>query len=306
MSCQRMQNGGCLDDGDGANNQNSCPTAPFQGADFQYLAANVEVRRHQPARSCRPTRSRTSGRQDRLHRHDARRTRRRSSRASGVAGLEFTDEVATANALVPVLKAQGVNAIVVLIHQGGSPTRRPSSGRRQALPAEPATTTRAPRRHLRAADSPIIPIAKSLDPAIDMVVSGHTHQPYVCDIPDPAGTVPPGDLGVVVRPAVHRHRPDLRPAHPGHRPRRLGRRGQHDRHPQRAEGRGADRAHHRVQGARRGRSPARSSVSIASATSTRDRANAGRRVRRSATSSPTPSWPTRRSSPAARSRSSRS
>ena len=38
--------------------------------------------------------------------------------ASGVAGLEFTDEVATANALVPVLRAQGVKAIVVLIHQG--------------------------------------------------------------------------------------------------------------------------------------------------------------------------------------------
>ena len=39
--------------------------------------------------------------------------------ASGIEGLEFTDEVQTANALVPVLKAQGVKAIVVLIHQGG-------------------------------------------------------------------------------------------------------------------------------------------------------------------------------------------
>ena len=38
-----------------------------------------------------------------------------------------------------------------------------------------------------APDSPIIPIAKGLDPAIDMVVSGHTHAPYVCDIKDPAG-----------------------------------------------------------------------------------------------------------------------
>ena len=40
---------------------------------------------------------------------------------SGIAGLEFTDEVATANALVPVLREQGVKAIVVLLHQGGYP-----------------------------------------------------------------------------------------------------------------------------------------------------------------------------------------
>ena len=41
--------------------------------------------------------------------------------ASGVAGLPFKDEAETANALVPVLKAQGVNAIVVLLHEGGGP-----------------------------------------------------------------------------------------------------------------------------------------------------------------------------------------
>ncbi|MGZ4582666.1 MAG: bifunctional metallophosphatase/5'-nucleotidase, partial [Nocardioidaceae bacterium] len=35
--------------------------------------------------------------------------------------------------------------------------------------------------------SAVIPIAEQLDPAIDVVVTGHTHQPYVCDIPDPAG-----------------------------------------------------------------------------------------------------------------------
>ena len=38
-----------------------------------------------------------------------------------------------------------------------------------------------------AAASPILPIAANLDPAIDMVVSGHTHQPYVCDVKDPSG-----------------------------------------------------------------------------------------------------------------------
>src|SRR4051794_12670672 len=38
---QRMQYGGCIDDGNGANNQNSCPAGVFQGADFDMLAANV-------------------------------------------------------------------------------------------------------------------------------------------------------------------------------------------------------------------------------------------------------------------------
>ena len=38
---QRLQSGGCIDDGDGANNQNSCPAGTFTGAKFHYLAANV-------------------------------------------------------------------------------------------------------------------------------------------------------------------------------------------------------------------------------------------------------------------------
>ena len=95
--------------------------------------------------------------------------------ASGVAGLEFTDEVKTANALVPVLKAQGVNAIVVLIHQGGN------------VPASTPYDYTCKGGGTLSADSPIIPIATGLDPAIDMIISGHTHQPYVCNLPDPNG-----------------------------------------------------------------------------------------------------------------------
>ena len=43
---------------------------------------------------------------------------------TGVARLEFRDEAETVNALVPELKARGVEAIVVLIHEGGLPDRR--------------------------------------------------------------------------------------------------------------------------------------------------------------------------------------
>src|SRR4051812_30148895 len=38
---QRLQKGGCIDDGAGANNQNPAPAGTFTGARFQYLAANV-------------------------------------------------------------------------------------------------------------------------------------------------------------------------------------------------------------------------------------------------------------------------
>ena len=34
---------------------------------------------------------------------------------------------------------------------------------------------------------PIVEIAKHLAPKIDAIISGHTHQPYVCNIPDPKG-----------------------------------------------------------------------------------------------------------------------
>ena len=45
--------------------------------------------------------------------------------AAGIVGYEFRDEADTANALVPILKAKGVEAIVVLLHEGGSQTPPP-------------------------------------------------------------------------------------------------------------------------------------------------------------------------------------
>ena len=80
----------------------------------------------------------------------------------GVAGLEFRDEAETVNALVPELKARGVEAIVVLIHEGGFPT-----GDYNECPG---------------ISGPIVEIVKKFDKAVDVVVSGHTHQAYVCEI----------------------------------------------------------------------------------------------------------------------------
>ncbi len=81
---------------------------------------------------------------------------------SGVAGLEFRDEVQTVNELIPQLQAQGIEAIVVLIHEGGMP-----SGDYNECPG---------------ISGPIVDIVRRLDKAVDLVVSGHTHRAYQCRI----------------------------------------------------------------------------------------------------------------------------
>ncbi|WP_020145731.1 bifunctional UDP-sugar hydrolase/5'-nucleotidase [Terracoccus sp. 273MFTsu3.1] len=171
---QRLQNGGCIDDGDGANNQNSCADHTFTGAKFQYLAANV-LEKATGKTILPPYAVKTfNGAKVGFIGMTLKDTPSIVT-ASGVAGLEFTDEVKTANALVPVLKEQGVNAIVVLIHQGGN------------VPSSTPYDFTCQGGGTLSANSPIIPIAEGLDPAIDMIISGHTHQPYVCSLPDPAG-----------------------------------------------------------------------------------------------------------------------
>jgi len=82
---------------------------------------------------------------------------------SGVKGVRFESEAQTANALVPLLKAQGVSALVLVIHEGGAVQGGPND------PTCPGLT------------GDIIPILDQLDPAFDVVVSGHTHRAYACD-----------------------------------------------------------------------------------------------------------------------------
>ncbi|MFO1298181.1 MAG: bifunctional metallophosphatase/5'-nucleotidase [Rubrivivax sp.] len=80
----------------------------------------------------------------------------------GVRGLTFRDEAETVNALVPVLKQQGIGAIVLLIHEGGAPT-----GDYNECPG---------------ISGAIVGIVEKLDRAVDLVISGHTHRAYNCRI----------------------------------------------------------------------------------------------------------------------------
>jgi 5'-nucleotidase len=92
--------------------------------------------------------------------------------ASAVQGLEFENEATTVNALVPELKKAGASAIVVLLHQGGGQAPTGTYDSCDALTGD------------------LLPVLKGdpdsgtpgLDPAVDVVVSAHTHQAYNCTI----------------------------------------------------------------------------------------------------------------------------
>ncbi|MGW3786013.1 bifunctional metallophosphatase/5'-nucleotidase [Micromonospora chokoriensis] len=84
----------------------------------------------------------------------------------GVAGLTFADEADTANRYARELRRKGVEAIVVLLHEGG--TQAATGGINDCV----------------GMTGPIVDIANRMDPSIDVVVSGHTHQAYNCNIND--------------------------------------------------------------------------------------------------------------------------
>jgi 5'-nucleotidase len=167
----RMQTGGCLDDGDGQNNQNSCPDpkAEFEGAKFDYLSANVFFENTQRTLLAPYTVKKFKNGQKIAFIGMTLEATPNIVTKAGVEGLTFKDEVETANALVPKLKEQGIQSIVVLLHEGG-------------LPSDPRAFNSCP-----GISGPITDIAKNLDPAIDAIISGHTHQAYNCSINDPAG-----------------------------------------------------------------------------------------------------------------------
>jgi 5'-nucleotidase len=160
----RMQDGGC-------HPVDGCyfPDEPYPGADFQWLAANVvnEETGETPlppywVKKFESVKIGFIGMT--LEATDT------LVAAAGIQGWDFIDEAETANALVPILKAQGVEAIVVLLHEGGSQTPPPG-----AVDACVGIT------------GPIVAINDALDPEIDVLITGHTHLPYNCVLPDADG-----------------------------------------------------------------------------------------------------------------------
>lgn len=152
---KRMQNGGCHPD-DGCQGPH-----PFLGAKFRYLAAStVEKSSGKPLFP--PYEIRQFGGIPVAFIGLTLKGTPDIVSPAGVADLEFRDEAETVNAQVAELKARGVEAIVVLIHEGGLP-----AGGYNECPG---------------ISGPIVDIVRKFDRAVDVVISGHTHQAYVCDI----------------------------------------------------------------------------------------------------------------------------
>ncbi len=151
----RLQNGGCH-----PTEGCKCP-APFTGARFPYLAANTVVQATGKTLFPAYTVQRYEGVPVAFIGVTLEGTPSVVTPA-GVAGLRFANEAATVNALVPELKRQGIEAIVLLIHEGGFITGEYDG--------------------CEGISGPIVDIVKRLDKAVDVVVSGHTHRAYNCVI----------------------------------------------------------------------------------------------------------------------------
>ncbi|MEU3323737.1 bifunctional metallophosphatase/5'-nucleotidase [Streptomyces sp. NPDC006785] len=95
--------------------------------------------------------------------------------AEGVKGLKFHDEVETINKYARELDRKGVKSIVALIHEGGAPASTAYNYDCDSPGAGDGIS------------GPVVDIAKGITPKVDALVTGHTHQAYVCTIPDPSG-----------------------------------------------------------------------------------------------------------------------
>lgn len=156
----RKQHGGC----DAVRPEKSCKLAPdFSGARFTYLAANVLDK--QTGKPFLPAYRIEQAHGVKIGFIGAvLRDTPSVVLASGIVGLEFVDEAEAINRVLPELKAQGATVFVVLIHEGGTT---------QDYFDQPDCTR---------LKGPIVDVVRKLDPAIRLIVSGHSHKGYQCKV----------------------------------------------------------------------------------------------------------------------------
>lgn len=161
----RMQNGGCHPV-DGCKGGHT-----FEGADFKYLSANV-VDKDTGRTLFRPyVIKRFQGAKVGFIGLTLEGTPLIVSPA-GIADLKFLDEADTINKYARILRRRHhVQSIVVLIHQGGQPSN-------SLLPS----TVNACIGIDDPIGDPIVDIVSHTTQAVDLFMTGHTHQAYNCVI----------------------------------------------------------------------------------------------------------------------------
>jgi 5'-nucleotidase len=153
----RMQNGGC-------HPTDGCYTGvpPFTGATFKYLAANV-IRLDNGQTLFPALMVKQYGNVKVAFIGISLESTPTIVVPSGVAGLEFQPEVATINHYVKYLKdTQGIKAIVVLLHDGAGPAANPNT--------------------CNLADPFFANVVMKVDPEVDALITGHSHNAYNCQI----------------------------------------------------------------------------------------------------------------------------
>lgn len=156
----RQQNGGCTS----IRPDRACKFAPnFGGAGFTYLAANVldsvTGKPFLPAYKIADVKGIKVGLIGAVLKDTASVVLK-----SGIVGLSFVDEADAINKVMPELRAKGARVFVLMIHEGGE------------------TTEAFDKPDCSQLHGPIVDIAKRLDPAIRLIVSGHTHKGFQCKV----------------------------------------------------------------------------------------------------------------------------
>ena len=181
---RRLQNGGCkitagLPDPNSCRGFGSAAPGSFDGARYKWLSANVvDAATGRPLLA--PYGIKTFGGVRVAFIGMTLKGTPGIVTPTGVAGLRFNDEADTVNALVPRLRALGIESIVVLLHQGGF---QGGAGNNSDINGCVGNL----------AGSEIANVVSRLSDAVDLVISGHTHAAYNCS----AGTV---DNGTTPRP----------------------------------------------------------------------------------------------------------
>jgi len=165
----RIQEGGC-------HPTDGCRTGhDYAGADFQFLAANVVYNDSGETILPATTVKTVGGVKVGFIGLTLEGTPNIVS-ASGIVDVSFLDEAATINAATAALRSQGVKTIVVLLHEGGA----------QSVSLSPSMIDSC-----TGMSGAIVDIVSNLDARVDMVISGHTHNAYNCQLPNTAGTLIP-------------------------------------------------------------------------------------------------------------------